>query len=149
VVAAWEVRRGTAQRSWRVRLLIRLVCFFLGLVIGAAAGAAEVADVPVDVGGDPSQDACVTLGTVVGLDPRGDNFLSVRSGPNVQFRRLDRITTGQHVWICGSNGNWYSIVYSRTEDDCGVASPISERREYVGPCRRGWVHKKYIMPIAG
>jgi len=50
-------------------------------------------DVPVMVGGEPDMDACPSGGTVTGLDPRGDGFLSVRSGPGgAKFREMTACT---------------------------------------------------------
>jgi hypothetical protein len=38
-------------------------------------------DVPILIGGNDKLDACGSTGEVVGLDPKGDGFLSVQSGP--------------------------------------------------------------------
>jgi hypothetical protein len=58
-------------------------------------------DVPIYVGGEVDFDACGSSGTVEGLNPRGDGFLSVRSGPGGHFREL---YNGQPVWICEERG---------------------------------------------
>ena len=98
------------------------------LLIAAAALVALVApviagriDVPVMAGGsDPGYDACGSSGTVMGLNPRGDGFLAVKSGPGLEFARIDRIYNGQNVTICDQRGVWYGIVYSLNGRDCGV-----------------------------
>ena len=70
-----------------------------------------------------SADSCKSYGRVVGLDPNGDNFLSVRTGPASSFSEIDRIYTGDGVSICSKQGKWLRI-------------------KYAGG--RGWVHSKYI-----
>ena len=68
-------------------------------------------DVPVMAGGEPDMDACPSGGTVVGLNPRGDGFLSVRSGPGgSQFREIDRVYNGMRLAICDQVGPWYAVV---------------------------------------
>lgn len=105
---------------------------------------------PVIVGGEASFDACGGVGEVVGLDPNGDNFLAVRSGPGSGFKIVDKIHTGQQYFDCDSSGKWVGIVYSKKPDaDCGVSSPIAKRTPYRGPCRSGWVFRKYTKLIAG
>jgi hypothetical protein len=55
-------------------------------------------DVPIYAGGKPDADACQSTGDIIGLSPRGDGFLSVRSGPGDRsFREIDRLRNGQHV----------------------------------------------------
>ncbi|MET0373850.1 MAG: hypothetical protein ABW128_06285 [Rhizorhabdus sp.] len=119
---------------------------------GSAHGQAQqVRDVPVIVGGDATMDACATQGKVVGLDPKGDNFLSVRGGPGGKpFREVARLHSGQVIAICQEKGVWLSIVYAkRASQQCGVATAIARARPYRGPCPSGWVHKRYIDIIAG
>jgi hypothetical protein len=115
--------------------------------------AAAQADVAVRVGGDPSLDACGTVGAVIGLDPRGDNFLSVRSGPGGKgFREIARLNSGQQVAICDEKGAWLGIVYparGAALSGCGVASPRAKSSAYRGPCRSGWVHRRFVEIIAG
>jgi hypothetical protein len=106
--------------------------------------------VPVMVGGEPDLDACSGVGIVVGLNPDGDNFLAVRTGPGTGFAMLDKIHTGQQFFDCDRDGNWVGIVYSRDDQaECGVSTPIAERRPYAGPCNWGWVFRKYTRLIAG
>jgi hypothetical protein len=106
--------------------------------------------VSVHVGGSADLDACTASGSVVGLDPRGDNFLSVRSGPGgPPYKEADRINTGQRVAICEEKGAWLGVVYSLDRQDCGVATPRPKRSVYTGPCRSGWVHGRYVGDRAG
>lgn len=127
----------------------------LGLVAlaGPAYGqASRVRDVPIIVGGDATMDACAAQGKVVGLDPKGDNDLSVRGGPGGQpFREVARLDGGKVVLICQEKGVWLRVVYAAVgvSHDCGVASEIAFAKPYRGPCASGWVYKRYIDVIAG
>jgi Caspase domain/Bacterial SH3 domain len=71
----------------------------------------------------PQGDACNRFGKVRGLDPNGDNFLSVRTGPGSGFEEIDRIFTGNGVSICSQQGKWLRVKYGGG---------------------RGWVYGKYI-----
>lgn len=106
---------------------------------------------PVEVGGDAVFDACGSFGRIVGLDLKGDNFLSVREGPDPEDRERDRLGSGVLVAICDERGPWLGIVYPApgTQTDCGVSSPHSERTPYRGPCRSGWVHGRFVDVVAG
>lgn len=47
------------------------------------------------------------IGTVYGLDPHGDGFLSVRRKPN--SKEIGRLYNGNRVEILGRSGKWYKI----------------------------------------
>ena len=128
-----------------------LVAIAVALSTAAPTFARPRIDVPIYVGGDADFDACGSTGTVVGLNPRGDGFLSVRSGPGGHFREIDRIYNGQPVWICEDRGPWMAVVYDKRgrDDQCGVSSPWPVKQPYTGPCRYGWVHSRYIGNLTG
>jgi Caspase domain/Bacterial SH3 domain len=71
----------------------------------------------------PTPDSCGKFGKVRGLDPNGDNFLSVRTGPGTGFEEIDRIYSGNGVSICSQQGKWLRVKYANG---------------------RGWVYGKYI-----
>ncbi len=48
-----------------------------------------------------------TIGTVYGLDPHGDGFLSVRKKPRA--KEIGRLYNGDRVEILGKSGKWYKI----------------------------------------
>jgi hypothetical protein len=121
----------------------------LALVLGVPAAAGAQSRVPVEVGGDASLDACASIGVVSGLDPDGAGVLRVRSGPGTEHAPVDRVAGGQLLWICAQDGAWLGVVYTRNETECGVANPIPARRDYVGPCRSGWVSRAYVSAVAG
>jgi uncharacterized protein YraI len=58
------------------------------------------------------------------LDPYGDNFLSLRSGPGGRFPEIDRLGPGTGVSIFTSAGPWLNV---RTADG-----------------QIGWVHGNYV-----
>ncbi|WP_108790682.1 hypothetical protein [Erythrobacter sp. Alg231-14] len=108
---------------------------------------------PVRIGHDgPDFDACGSYGTITGLNPDGDNFLSVRSAPSIDAEELDRLTTGTGVSMCDSANGWIGIVYEGSGTagtDCGVGSPVSNERDYDGACRSGWISERFVELVAG
>jgi hypothetical protein len=50
---------------------------------------------------------------VAGLNPQGDNFLAVRSGPGRDFAKIDELYQGDRVLLCDERGQWVGIVYTR------------------------------------
>ena len=60
----------------------------------------------------PEFDACGALGEVANLNPRGDNFLSVRARPSTSGTELDRLGPGARILICdGTVDGWVGVVY--------------------------------------
>jgi hypothetical protein len=83
-----------------------MVRFILLVLIGSALAHAATAQdapirprVPIIIGGDPSLDACGGNGVVVDLDPNGDGFLAVKSGPGLSHPRIDKLYNGEQVYI--------------------------------------------------
>ena len=119
------------------------------LVLSAAASAGDSA-VPVKIGSVPDMDACLSWGVVSGLQ---HSDLSVRSGPNVTYSKIDSISNGQGLWLCdaSSDGKWQGVVYVRGQDtpECGLSSPVPTERPYNGSCKSGWVRTTWVKPVAG
>jgi hypothetical protein len=133
-----------------------MVRFILLVLIGIALAHAATAQdasirpqVPVIIGGYTSLDACGGNGVVIGLDPNGDGFLAVKSGPRLSHPRIDKLYNGEQVYICGETDNWFAVVYTRVRRDCNVSTPWPVRLPYTGPCRSGWVFKRYVRVVAG
>lgn len=125
------------------------LAFLATVLISIAPAMAEGPQVGVTVG-DTDHDACSAFGVVDGLNPNGDNFLSVRSGPATRYAELDRLGPNQGVYICEWRGKWLGVVYDKSgEKDCGVARYIKEKKIYTGPCERGWVFGKYVRQVSG
>jgi hypothetical protein len=104
--------------------------------------------------GGPNLDACLSDGNVIGLNPIGDNFLSVRSSPSIYAREIDRLQTGDQVHMCETtdDGAWQGVVYQvggNLAAECGASSPVSRIQPYSGRCKSGWVSSKYIKLFAG
>ena len=104
-------------------------------------------DVPVIIRAS-ELDPC-SNGVVRGLDPRGDGFLAVKSGPGLGYRRIDKLFNGSQVWVCGGRGDWLAIIYARGCADCNVSSPWARTLPYTGPCQPGWVYRRWVEVYAG
>lgn len=115
----------------------------------ASAEEARKPDVPILIEASSDSDACGSSGIVRGLDPRGDGFLAVKSGPSLQAQRIDKLYNGETVYLCNQKGDWYGIVYSKKRQDCNVSTAWPKTLPYTGPCRSGWAHKRWIEPYAG
>ena len=107
---------------------------------------------PIRIGTNgPDLDSCASYGEVTGLNPKGDNYLSVRDAPSAEVKERDRLDPGQGVHICAESNGWYGVVYDKGDEmrDCGTDSPVPTPRNYSGPCAQGWVSKKFVTIIAG
>jgi hypothetical protein len=103
--------------------------------------------VPVLIQASPGYDACP--GTARVNRPKGDGFLAVRGGPGPRYSRIDKLRNGDQVYLCVESDDWYGIVYTKSNQDCNVATPWPKSRPYTGPCRSGWVPRQWIELIAG
>ena len=120
------------------------------LVLAGAAAAWR----PVMIGGaGPDLDACLSNARVVGLNPKGDNFLAVRASPSASAPMLAKLRGGWELHVCEEtpDGRWMGVVYavSGKLESCGVTSAVATRRPYLGKCRSGWVSSKYVHVYAG
>jgi hypothetical protein len=122
-------------------------------VFGSVAAGRERA-VPIMIGGNEELDACGSWAEVSGLNPKGDGFLAVRSGPGTDYPMRDRLREGDGVYVCRSapGSKWLAIVYPRRGQDpveCAVSSVLARPIEYRGPCGYGWVRADWIKVLAG
>src|SRR5262245_48957849 len=90
--------------------------------------------VPIVINADPNFDACGGNGVVEGLDPAGDGFLAVSSGPGSQYGEIDRLYNGEKVYLCADKGKWLGVVYTKRRQDCNVMTPWVSTQPYTGPC---------------
>ncbi len=136
-------------------MVIRQVMFAISALALVAAGPAAPVrpDRPVMIGAQPERDACPSLAQVAGLNPRGDNFLSVRALPAAQSRELTRLRGDANIWACDetADGSWTGVVFAPrgSSIDCGVGSHIARRQAYRGPCTSGWVSSRFLTIVAG
>lgn len=116
--------------------------FIAALTAATSPAAAQQLDVPLLLGPTDGQMAGCGGATVKGLNPRGDGFLAVRSGPSTDYAKIDELYNGDFVNTCDSRGRWYGIVYGG--GDCGVHAARPRAMPYRGPCRVGWVFGGYL-----
>lgn len=133
---------------WNVAALGMALSFVLGLSAAHAQEPGKRPRVPVVIEAS-SFDACGGNGVIAGLDPSGDGFLAVRSGPGTKHPEIDRLYNGEEVYLCVEAGRWIGIVYTRMHRDCNVTSPWLATQPYTGPCRSGWVHRNWVRLYAG
>jgi len=77
---------------------------------------------------------------VTGLNPYGDNFLAVRSGPGSRYAMINTLHTGDRVLVCGYAGSrWKNIYYG---PDCYLSAG-----EPSGYCNSGWAAGRYLVPV--
>jgi hypothetical protein len=94
-------------------------------------------------------------GVVSGLDPHGDGFLAVKAGPGLSYTRIDKLYNKVRVYIVGQRGDWFAVVYpdERTIKfdlpDPGTSFATFRDMPYAGPCRSGWVHRRWVHVFAG
>lgn len=105
--------------------------------------------VPIVIEADLDFDACGANGIIEGLDPGGDGFLAVRGGPGSKYAEIDRLFSGEQVYLCAEKGKWLGVVYSKRRRDCNVSTPWISTQPYTGPCRSGWVHRNWVRLWAG
>ena len=114
--------------------------FAATLLAVTATAMGQGAEVPVYVGHLPEA-ACVSWGEIGGTPA-----LTVRGGPGAKFAAVGSLASGQSVHLCDESGDWLGVVYSPEGGlaDCGVSAPVTDKQPYMGPCRSGWVHRKFV-----
>ena len=134
---------NTERRSAGLSAVVAAIA--IALVGGVPAVAQQ--GVPVMLN-DQGEDACGT-GMVSGLDPAGDNFLAVRSGPGTDHPEIDRLSPDTMVAMCDSSGGWVGIVYGGEECTGGSPAAVTQNGPYEGPCGSGWAFGQYVRLLAG
>lgn len=66
-------------------------------------------------------------GYVTGLDPRGDNYLSLRTGPGTRYQEIARMGPNTRLTILGRSGSWLNVTLTTG--------------------RTGWAHSRYIASL--
>ena len=115
------------------------------LMLIATTAMAQTLQVPIyEYGGDDLPTCASSI--VSGLNPNGDGFLAVRSGPGSEFDKLDEIHNGDKVLTFDQSGPWYGVLYGDVEFQC---SSEVEKRLLPYDGKKGWVHGKWLKPLAG
>jgi hypothetical protein len=99
------------------------------LLLFATAASAQQLDRDFEIVEDDQAAGCLAA-RVQGLDPNGDGFLAVRTGPGTNYRKIDELRNGASVRPCAREGAWWGIYYG-------------------DPRRKGWVHGNWIGDILG
>lgn len=108
-----------------IAVLAALILFTLS---GVAVHAQQLA-VPIVKDCVDGQAACYATSRVSGLDPNGDGFLAVRSGPGSDYQMTGKLVNGDVVTVITVRGKWY-----------GVELPNGSF---------GWSHSNWLAPLAG
>lgn len=111
---------------------------------GSAPSRGRRLDVPVIEQGGDGQAANCSSSIVAGLKPGGDGFLSVRTGPGTQFRKIDELHNGDVVLVYDGRGDWAAVAYKVERADCASTTT----REVLHK-NTGWVHTKWLRDLAG
>jgi hypothetical protein len=88
-------------------------------------------------------------------DLDGGDFLAVKSGPGLNYDRIDKLYNKSRVYVVGRRGDWFAVVYlDESTTDCSLPSQdvsftTFRGTPYTGPCRSGWVHRRWVKIIAG
>jgi len=132
----------------RISLLKRFIILPTGVIVCVvtAAGGLEAGihpQVPVII---EQGEARCAAGVVHNVDRNGDGFLAVKAGPGLHYERIDKLSNGKQVLICGDKGAWQAIIYSTRKgySDCNVKDYQMKPTRYTGPCRSGWAHERWI-----
>lgn len=108
---------------------------------------------PVRVGElGPSFVACNARGAT--RDRAGAEAVAVRAAPFEVSEEIDYLPAGAQFFICArtQDQRWLGIVYDsggEAAERCGVSAPISQRRNYGGPCAAGWVPSARVRLVSG
>jgi hypothetical protein len=100
----------------------------------------------------PNFAACSAAGTTRNLKP--GEALPVRSAPFEYAGDSGSVPAPGRFFICtrSLDQKWFGIVFDEgggLAERCGVAEPLTRRRDYDGPCRSGWVQSAFVKVIAG
>lgn len=79
---------------------------------------------------------------------KGD-YVTVRSGPGVKFKKIGQLHSGRGVYICDEEGDWFRVFYSSPNGPCGSTSSSGLDVQKTKACQSGWVKKKWIDVISG
>lgn len=118
-----------------------------------AADTVTAAARPVRIGElGPNFAACSAAGTTRNLKP--GEALPVREAPFENAKESGSVPALARFFICARSHDqkWFGIVYDEggsLAERCGVAEPVTRRRDYDGPCRSGWVQSAFVKVIAG
>lgn len=111
-----------------------LSIIFAGLALPSVTLAQEL-DIPISFTSEAQEAAECSSGYVAGLKADGDGFLAVRTGPDINFPKIDELLNDDIVFICDGQGQWRGVLYRKTQ---------------LGPSvKKGWVHSHWLRDLTG
>jgi hypothetical protein len=78
-----------------------------------------------------------------------DEYVTIQSGPGIQFKKIGHLHSGRGVYICDEQGGWFKIYYSAPDGPCGPTSSKGLDVQKTKGCHSGWVEKKWIDVVSG
>ena len=108
---------------------MKILMLLFAVSLAAPAAWAQQLDVEFEIIEDAQAAGCAAS-IVTGLNPSGDGFLAVRSGPGTEYGRIDELHNGDMVRTCAMEGQWVGVYYGE-------------------PRQRGWVHGNWLAHAAG
>lgn len=101
------------------------------------------------------------IGHIIGLKKGGDGFVSVRAAPTTKAAELDRLKQDAFVIVVIGGTDWEKatfipVIYDPkdapgkpTMEVCKIPeSPPYFEGTYKGPCKSGWVSKRFVEVMA-
>jgi hypothetical protein len=110
-------------------------------------------ETPVRIGElGPSFAACNAQGEV--RERAAEGAIPVLAAPFESARQVGQLPAGTSFFICSRSHDqrWLGVVYDaggQANRNCGVAVPVSGRRDYEGPCDSGWVASAQVRLVSG
>jgi hypothetical protein len=133
----------------------------------SAAMAQTVPDQPVMlvpiVDGGKAIFSGASVGQIVGLKKGGDGYVSVRGAPSLKANERGRLTPNRFVLMLSGDkaaekAGFIGVIYVEPAEDvdlgktCGIEDPptptMTQKRIYSGPCRSGWVARRFVKVLA-
>ncbi|SFR96604.1 hypothetical protein [Sphingomonas jatrophae] len=132
-----------------MRRFALLVCCMIP-VSAAAAAAATPKPVPVLLRADPNVDACPSFLRVKLPEGGREGFLSLRAGPGTAWPEIARLRPATSMIACSEKADWIAVIIQPGGGgDCAIPVPTGKPLRYAGPCRHGWVNRRFVETVAG
>lgn len=132
---------------------MKKIIIILSLLIGFIYAESGRPVMVIENGDDSHGLICEEALMIRGIDKHGDGFVVIRSGPGSKYSIKKKVVrNGKEVVGCEHVGNWIGIIYTDTDmglgsyqKKCGLVSDYSlKQHPYKGPCKTGWIYKKYV-----
>lgn len=114
-----KLLRITAIMGDEMSKIFRVLLIVLGSSIAPFVSQAADLEVPIIEHADGELDTCI-LGRVLRLNPNGDGFLAVRSGPDSKYKKLDELHNNDDIWVFDQKGDWWGILYNIDNPGCSA-----------------------------